>query len=139
MLILQIFLVLRFLVKGIYTLSQLPNIFKYFQIFVVFRFFRELTLCRNSAATLSRHSFHLEMAEILSPNTPPGAKLGLCRSTIYSKFFIVGVLNASPRQIFNFFPNYPPPDHNLGQILNSDLASSYFPLKVFLEQCEVGW
>ena len=26
-----------------------------------------------------------------------------------------------------YFPNYPPPDHNLGQILNSDLASSYFP------------
>ena len=28
-----------------------------------------------------------------------------------------------------FIPNYPPPDHNLGQILNSDPASSYFPLK----------
>ena len=28
-----------------------------------------------------------------------------------------------------FSPNYPPPDHNLGQILNSDPASSYFPLK----------
>ena len=28
-----------------------------------------------------------------------------------------------------FFPNYPPPDHNLGQILNSDPARSYFPLK----------
>ena len=38
--------------------------------------------------------------------------------------------SASPRQIFNLFPNYPPPDHNLGQILNSDLASSYFPLKL---------
>ena len=25
--------------------------------------------------------------------------------------------------------NYPPPDYNLGQILNSDPASSYFPLK----------
>ena len=35
---------------------------------------------------------------------------------------------AKPSQIFYFFPNYPPPDHNLGQILNSDLASSYFPL-----------
>ena len=35
------------------------------------------------------------------------------------------------RQFFNFFPNYPPPDHNLGQILNSDLASSYFPLEYF--------
>ena len=32
-------------------------------------------------------------------------------------------------KFFIFFPNYPPPDHNLGQILNSDLASSYFPLK----------
>ena len=28
----------------------------------------------------------------------------------------------------NYLPNYPPPDHNLGQILNSDPASSYFPL-----------
>jgi hypothetical protein len=28
-----------------------------------------------------------------------------------------------------FIPNYPPPDHNLGQILNSDPARSYFPLK----------
>ena len=26
--------------------------------------------------------------------------------------------------------NYPPPDHNLGQILNSDPARSYFPLKI---------
>ena len=26
-----------------------------------------------------------------------------------------------------FFTNYPPPDHNLGQILNSDPARSYFP------------
>ena len=33
-----------------------------------------------------------------------------------------------PRQIFNFSsPNYPPPDHDLGQILNSDPARSYFP------------
>ena len=32
-------------------------------------------------------------------------------------------------KFFIFFPNYPPPDHNLDQILNSDLASSYFPLK----------
>ena len=32
--------------------------------------------------------------------------------------------SASPRQIFNFFPNHPPPHHNLGQILNSDPASS---------------
>ena len=33
-----------------------------------------------------------------------------------------------PRQIFNFSsPNYPPPDHNLGQILNSDPARSYIP------------
>ena len=29
-----------------------------------------------------------------------------------------------------FFPNYPPPDHNLGQILNSDPARSYFPLEI---------
>ena len=29
-----------------------------------------------------------------------------------------------------FFPNYSPPDHNLGQILNSDPARSYFPLKI---------
>ena len=37
--------------------------------------------------------------------------------------------------IFYFFPNYPPPDHNLGHILNSDLASSYFPLKsLFVEK-----
>ena len=43
----------------------------------------------------------------LKSNTPPGAKLGLCRRTIYSK------LSTS--------------DHNLGQILNSDPASSYFP------------
>ena len=28
-----------------------------------------------------------------------------------------------------FFQINPPPDHNLGQILNSDPASSYFPLK----------
>ena len=37
--------------------------------------------------------------------------------------------SASPRQIFYFIPNFPPPDHNLGQILNSDPASSYFPLE----------
>ena len=55
------------------------------------------------------HHFHM-----FEHNTPPGAKLGLCRRTIYSK------LSTS--------------DHNLFQIflreskLNSDLASSYFPL-----------
>ena len=36
--------------------------------------------------------------------------------------------------IFYFFPNYPPPDHNLGQILNSDLASSYFPFNTPTER-----
>ena len=29
-----------------------------------------------------------------------------------------------------FSPNYSPPDHNLGQILNSDPARSYFPLQL---------
>ena len=34
----------------------------------------------------------------------------------------------APRQFFNFFlPNYSPPDHNLGQILNCNPARSYFP------------
>ena len=34
-----------------------------------------------------------------------------------------------------FFPNYSPPDHNLGQILNSDPARSYFPL-IFFGHCQ---
>ena len=50
------------------------------------------------------------------------------RQIHFRRHFVIGHI-ASPRQILNFFPNYPPPDHNLGQILNSDPASSYFPLK----------
>ena len=38
----------------------------------------------------------------------------------------------------NFFPNYPPPDHNLGQILNSDPARSYFPLECALNHKNSG-
>ena len=52
--------------------------------------------------------------------------------SLYTKFFIGGPFEAQImiwRQI-QIFPNYPPPDHNLSQILNSDLASSYFPLKL---------
>ena len=51
-------------------------------------------------------------------NTPPGAKLGLCRSTIYSKFFIGGPSNFLKfsqifsnflkfSQIFQIFSNFP--------------------------------
>ena len=84
-----------------------------------------------------------------SNNTPPGAKLGLCRRTIYSKlstsdhnlfqiFLWESKFFFEPRQIFYFFPNYPPPHHNLGQILNSDLASSYFPLKCSSAEAQFG-
>ena len=31
------------------------------------------------------------------------------------------------QNFYCFYPNYSPPDHNLGQILNSDPARSYFP------------
>ena len=111
-------------------------------------------LCRNlqrrhlpvSATSSSPyHSVYL----YLYFNTPPGAKLGLCRSTIYSKFFIgaskfffgasklffehpnfsLSIQIFLRLAIFFLLPNCPPPDHNLGQILNSDPASSYFPLK----------
>ena len=34
--------------------------------------------------------------------------------------------SASPRQFFNFFPNHPPPDHNLGQIFK--LRSRQLPI-----------
>ena len=37
-----------------------------------------------------------------------------------------------------YSPNYPPPDHNLGQILNSDSASSYFPLIQLATSSRVG-
>ena len=40
----------------------------------------------------------LNMLYYLKVNTPPGAKLGLCRSTIYSKFFF-------EHQIFLWAPN----------------------------------
>ena len=50
----------------------------------------------------------------LNFNTPPGAKLGLCRSTIYSKFFIGGPSNfpnflkfSKFTQIFQIVSNFP--------------------------------
>ena len=49
----------------------------------------------------------------LFPNTPPGAKLGLCLSTIYSKFYIGGPSNfpnflkfSKFSQIFSNFQNF---------------------------------
>ena len=69
----------------------------------------------------------------LKYNTPPGAKLGICRRTIYSK------LSTSDHNLFQIFLRESKFffEHqiflslslslSLGQILNSDLASSYFP------------
>ena len=68
-----------------------------------------LTLCPNFIWVC--HSFLT--AACCYSNTPPGAKLGLCRSTIYSKFFIGGPPNIPGfpnflkfSQIFSNFPNF---------------------------------
>ena len=52
--------------------------------------------------------------------------------------------NLKPSQIFNFFPNHPPPDHNLwAKFSNYDLASYQFPfntpLGAKLGLCQLIW